>query len=141
MKTLTQTFAIIILSIFTLAYTAKAQEETPQVVKDLANYAAQGMQKSVSPHTGYGAYGVVKSYTYNEYSKVLTIKMECYWTAKRAQLFYDFETFNVDGTLTFDVENWNFGFNSTYKNDAVRYAWSDSDVVIASSIARAIASR
>lgn len=114
---------------FTISNSANAQSDA-ETIKGIADTTAQTIMKKVSPHTGYGAYSRVKDYNYNAYSKVLTIKIEAYWTI----LASNYETFNIDGVLTIDLDDETVDFRTTYKNTAVQYAWRSSDVLFATAI-------
>lgn len=124
---------------FALSNSANAQSDA-ETIKEIADVAAQTLMRRVSPNTGYGAYSRVKDYNYNAYSKVLTIKIETYWTAKRYMLASNYETFNIDGVLTIDLDDETVDFRTTYKNTAVQYAWTSSDVLFATAIMSSLVS-
>jgi hypothetical protein len=138
MKTLLvsiKNLSIVLFSVltFALSNSVNAQSDS-EAIKEIADATAQTLMKKVSPNTGYGAYSRVKDYSYNAYSKVLTIKIEAYWTAKRYMLASSYETFNIDGVLTIDLDDENVDFTPTYKNASVQYAWTSSDVLFASAL-------
>jgi hypothetical protein len=144
MKTLfvsIKNLSIVLFSVltFALSNTANAQSDT-ETIKEIADATAQTLMRKVSPNTGYGAYAKVKDYSYNAYSKVLTIKIEAYWTAKRYMLASNYETFNIDGTLTIDLDDEDVDFRPTYKNSAVQYAWTSSDVLFAAALTSSLLS-
>jgi hypothetical protein len=144
MKTLfvsIKNLSIVLFSVltFALSNTVNAQSDA-ETIKEIADATAQTLMRKVSPNTGYGAYAQVKDYNYNAYSKVLTIKIETYWTAKKYMLASNYETFNIDGTLTIDLDDEDLDFRPTYKNVSVQYTWTDSDVLFASALTSSLLS-
>jgi hypothetical protein len=136
-----KTLSIALFSVLTFALSnaANAQSDS-ETIKEIADATAQTLMKKVSPNTGYGAYSRVKDYNYNAYSKVLTIKIEAYWTAKRYMLASNYETFNIDGVLTIDLDDEDVDFRPTYKSASVQYAWTGSDVLFGTALTYALLS-
>ena len=130
----------VLFTVLTVSNSSFAQS-TPEVIKNAAEITAHSLMRKVSPNTGYGAYARVKDYSINQYTNVLTIKIEAYWTAKRYLLASNYETFNIDGILTIDLDEDEVDFRSTYKNSSVQYAWSDSDVELSIRLANELLSK
>lgn len=126
---------VVFFSIIALTFSHGAKAQTDQeIVQRLADATAQTLMQKVSPNTGYGAYSRVKDWSFNSYTKEITIKIEAYWSAKRYMMASSTETFNIDGVLTIDFDDDELDFVPTYKNTAVKYAWSDSDIVLATAL-------
>lgn len=132
-----KTLFVSLIAVFALTMSVHAQSLDASL-KELADMTASQMQRKISPNTGHSAYGVVKGYTYNENTGILTVRVETYWRAKRYMLASSYESFNVDGYYTINTNTERFNFTTTYKNDSVRYAWSGSDAILGMAVVAAV---
>lgn len=127
--------SFVFVSFFSVSALAQSEQD---LVNNIAKTSAYSLMKQVSPNTGFNASAKGITYSFNTSTNTLTIKFEAYWNAKRYMLASSYETFNIDGILTIDLDSEDVRFTPTYKNSAVVGAWSNADALFTYEIAKNI---
>lgn len=118
-------FILITLLIFGYAESSNAQSRI--LAKQYAHEAAERLMKSISPNTGKNASAEINDIEWDEGNQRYIIDMEASWRAGQCY-FCDEEDFIVRGILKVGKNGSNPNFRETYKNAAVRGAWTDNQI-------------
>lgn len=97
------------------------------MAKQYAQEAAERIMKSISPNTGENPSAYISDIEWDSYASRYIIEMEASWRAGQCWLC-DEEDFIVRGILKVNKNGSKPSFKETYKNAAVRGAWSDKEV-------------
>lgn len=98
--------------------------------KHFAHIATTKMMENISPYTGTSPAAYIKSVKLDKINNQFEITMSATWRAKQYQLA-NIETFSVDGILRCGKNGEYPSFIETYRNAAVRGAWSNKDIATA----------
>lgn len=125
MKIWNQTFTLI--AFVSLFATTGLHAQSRLEAKMYAQNTAEKLMKSISPNTGNNASATVVDYDWDYAGQRYVIEMQATWRGGRCWLC-DEEAFVIKGILRVGKDGRKPDFKYTYRNAAVRGAWTDQDV-------------
>lgn len=91
---------------------------------------AEGLMKAISPNTGKDAMVEIVELEFDEKNDKYIIDLSASWMAGKHYFAYQ-EIFKVRGILIINKDGTNPSFKETYRNEAVKGAWTNQGVFLA----------
>jgi hypothetical protein len=119
------TYFAILIAILACFQTVQAQSRI--MAKQYTQESAETIMRRISPNTGKDATALIYDIEWDADAECYIIDMEASWKAGGCY-FCSEQTFVVRGVLKVGRNGTNPTFRETYKNEAVRSAWSDRQI-------------
>jgi hypothetical protein len=137
-KIITMKKEIFLFVIFSALFLGNINAQSQILAQKFATAAANRTMQKISPNTGHSASAYMYKAEFDYSQSHYLIDMSATWTAKATMFWSDEKTFEVRGILEVDKSGKIISFDESYRNDAVKSAWTDDQIGLAFGTALAV---